>query len=93
MKKIEALKIMKLHIASYIHKIESRLWDDIFSNSRLNDGGSLTVPKKFVDKMKNDYSAGFYDLETDKKNVHKTNAQHILDSIKIVIDMFDPKEG
>ena len=73
---------MEEKIAGAIHKIWSEWIHHLFSLSRNNTNGSVTIPRKLVNRWQRQMTTEYKDLTEVEKDSDREEAQKILTIIK-----------
>lgn len=69
-------------LANYEHDRWSRWQKYLFSKCSQNKDGSMTIPKKFVDRWNKQINTSYFDLSNEEQESDKKEAIEILKIIK-----------
>ena len=79
---VEEKQMTREQLADYAHKAWSGWMDYLFSNSVLNDEGTVTIPKDLVDRWKRQIDTDYADLSDKEQSSDLKEADKILDIVK-----------
>jgi hypothetical protein len=84
--KLETLSTIRDALAkqSYLNHLDCV--QNIFDKSRHNKGGSITIPKSFVEELLNNLVTEFEDLDDAKKNRHRLKARQSMLIIESILE-------
>lgn len=69
-------------LSNYEHNRWSRWQKYLFNKCIINEDGSLTIPKKFVDRWTRQMNTNYINLDNEEQESDRKEARLILDIIK-----------